>query len=294
MPMATPGLETVSKLPGAWALLKESILVYRSRFLVFLGLSLVLLLFLVPLGLLLAVAAMAGLPEAVLLILILALVIVGLLLSPWGQLASIMLMKEGEPGPGFKDLLGRSFPLILPAVWIGALWISIVMGGLVLLIIPGIILALSFAFVMQALVWDGDRGVAALQRSRFYVRGRWWSVAWRFIFLGICVIAVTLPAYLFEGNLLWIGDFYSTAVSLLVGPLFVIYPTLLYRSLKETRSEEFTPDAGQRKKYLALGVLGVLAMVAISTALFLVMASLENRVGDMPIPGGQESIDYGF
>src|SRR2546430_16884987 len=46
--------------------------------------------------------------------------------------------------------------------------------GLFVFILPGIWLFVRWAFVPQAVVLDGRRGVAALQRSAELVTGSWW------------------------------------------------------------------------------------------------------------------------
>ena len=48
--------------------------------------------------------------------------------------------------------------------------------GFVLLIVPGIWLAVRWYFVTQAVVVDGRRGSAALERSAELVDGSWWRV----------------------------------------------------------------------------------------------------------------------
>src|SRR5207237_904877 len=58
--------------------------------------------------------------------------------------------------------------------------------GLVLCIVPGIYLAVSFAVAIPALLFEGKRGSAALARSRQLLRGRWWSAA------GVLVVTMLL------------------------------------------------------------------------------------------------------
>lgn len=48
--------------------------------------------------------------------------------------------------------------------------------GFLAIVIPGVYLAILWAFVAQAVVVDGRRGPEALRRSAELVRGRWWWV----------------------------------------------------------------------------------------------------------------------
>jgi hypothetical protein len=263
---ATPASDpTANQLSGAWPLLKESIRIYRERFWVFLGLSMLVIPTLALIAFLVFAVSFLGLSNIAVIGLGVILVVLAVAISYWGQIAGILLVNEGVAKPGFKDLLKRSLPLILPVIWVMILSFLFIMGGLLLLIIPGIILALSFIFGMQAVVLDGDRGIAALQRSRFYVRGRWWKVFWRLLFLVLFVIVVSIPEFILDGlRLAWLSDIYGGITTLLLGPLFVVYSTLLYLELKKTGPEKFVPDPGQRKKYQILGALGAVALVALT------------------------------
>lgn len=48
--------------------------------------------------------------------------------------------------------------------------------GLVLLVVPGIYLAVRWAFVVPSVAIDGARGADAVRRSSSLVQGRWWRV----------------------------------------------------------------------------------------------------------------------
>ncbi len=62
-----------------------------------------------------------------------------------------------------------------PAVlWVTLLAFLVAGAGLLLLVIPGIYLWVSFGVVMPVLLMEGERGRRALGRSRRLVRGRWW------------------------------------------------------------------------------------------------------------------------
>lgn len=83
--------------------------------------------------------------------------------------------------------------LFWAALWINILAVIAVMGGIVLLIVPGVIIAVALMFTNYALVVEDSRGMQALRRSRFYVEGYWWAVVGRALLVGaIFAVAVTL------------------------------------------------------------------------------------------------------
>jgi hypothetical protein len=67
-----------------------------------------------------------------------------------------------QMGQNIKD----SMSLMLPVIWVSILTSLAVMGGFILLIIPGIIFAIWFSFGFYATVLDGKRGADALKYSK--------------------------------------------------------------------------------------------------------------------------------
>jgi hypothetical protein len=62
----------------------------------------------------------------------------------------------------------------------------------VVIIVPGLYTFVSWYFVVQAVVIDEDRGLAAISRSAALVRGKWW----RSLGVGICFV---LPSVIASG-----------------------------------------------------------------------------------------------
>jgi hypothetical protein len=60
-------------------------------------------------------------------------------------------------------------------LWVTLLFYLLVAIGLVLLIVPGIYLAVAFIVAIPALLFEDVRGFKALRRSRRLVKGRWWA-----------------------------------------------------------------------------------------------------------------------
>ncbi len=78
-------------------------------------------------------------------------------------------------------------PVVLPVVLIAALGIAL---GFVLLIVPGVYLAIRWYLAAQAVVVDGHRGTAALSASGDLVEGSWWRVFGTVVLLSITASVV--------------------------------------------------------------------------------------------------------
>src|ERR1700690_344858 len=66
------------------------------------------------------------------------------------------------------------FPAVLLVI---VAWLAASFLGFASLIVPGVYVFVSWYFVVQAVVIDGDRGFAPIRRSAGLVRGHWWQSA---------------------------------------------------------------------------------------------------------------------
>lgn len=151
-------------------------------------------------------------------------------------LAMLELSAGGTPTPGAT--LQRALE-VFPAVFFALLiMLAGILLGLILLIVPGIYVAVRWYFVTQSVVVDGVRGAAALRRSWELVAGNWWRV------LAIGVVSAVVVAV---AGVLLVAPFEVAAVSAdhalpsLVGRMFaetlatpfgVLILTLLYFDLR--------------------------------------------------------------
>ncbi len=88
----------------------------------------------------------------------------------------VLLKRRGEPVNATElvaDALEK-FPVVLLVI---VAWLAVSIVGAVTLILPGIYVYVSWYFVVQAVVIDGDRGFAPITRSAQLVRGHWWKTA---------------------------------------------------------------------------------------------------------------------
>jgi hypothetical protein len=150
------------------------------------------------------------------------------------QIALIRVLDGDSNNPDIMELLKKSMPLILPLLLVGILVALAVVGGLILLIIPGIIFAVWFAFSNYTLILEGKRGTEALKASKALVDGRWGDVFGRFILLLLCLagigIATEIVAAIFPKL---IRLTLSGAVSnFLIAPVAAAFCYKLYKDLK--------------------------------------------------------------
>lgn len=80
----------------------------------------------------------------------------------------------GTPGDGRAALrFARSHFGAL--VWLGVLYAAVVAGGSLLLVLPGIYVAVACTAAFPVLVAEDRRGLDALRRARELSKGRWWA-----------------------------------------------------------------------------------------------------------------------
>ena len=120
-------------------------------------------------------------------------------------------------------------------------WAIGVAIGLVLLVLPGIYLAVRWYFVPQTVVIEAARGTGALDRSGELVRGSWWRT---FGLIVMANLAAILPALLLVAPFDALADSSNRAVWSLVGtmatetitaPFVALFSTLLYYDLHARR-----------------------------------------------------------
>ncbi|MBM3257476.1 MAG: hypothetical protein FJY98_04115 [Candidatus Liptonbacteria bacterium] len=150
-----------------------------------------------------------------------------------------------------------------------------IMGGLVLLVVPGIILGVSLSLSLFAFVTEDARGMEALLKSREYVKGYWGQVAWRIFFIAaltwiigfvLASSAVVFTA-LSKTPLVITGGVVGFLKAIVITPIWAAYMFLVYQHLRALKGA-VTPDTKARKKFSALGILGILGVVGIILILF--------------------------
>jgi hypothetical protein len=146
----------------------------------------------------------------------------------------------GRPGAGESFVSGfEAFTPLFLAVLLAALGIAL---GLLLLIVPGIYVAVRWFFVPQTVVLDAARGTQALARSSQIVEGFWWRTLGLVIMVNLAAI---IPGIVLAAPFTAIASSTDRAVWAMVGticaeavttPFVALFSTLLYYDLRARRA----------------------------------------------------------
>ena len=151
---------------------------------------------------------------------------------------AVVLDRVGTSPPRARQVLQEGFDLFVPAFLVVLVVACAAAAGLFVLVIPGIYVAVSWYFAVQAVSVDGRRGFAAITTSADLVRGHWWHSAG----VGVCYFMVLLfasvvPEEIF-GSLAIATDSYALVVvgavvlDTVVLPFIAIGSTLYYLELR--------------------------------------------------------------
>ena len=90
------------------------------------------------------------------------------LLSLIGSISVMLAMAAEEDGEIWtvREAMARGLKAFTPLLWAEGLALLFVLGGFILLIIPGILLGIRYMLVRPAVLLDGRRGLEALARSK--------------------------------------------------------------------------------------------------------------------------------
>lgn len=248
-------------LISAKEIIKQSVDVYKANFELFLRYMLVLF---IPAGIVgittsifgssLQAITFYGFSLAI--IFYFLIIIAGSVFSIWISLSFIRVLvkrlgnQKTEP---IRTELQQTTKLIVPAIIVSILTTLAVFVGFALFIIPGIIVAVWFAFAMYSVALEDSKGTEAMLHSKELSKGRWaavlwrllapavvfaviliflqWIISWPFdIVMGLVKPTSSLVLTLYVAFMSLLG----VVVSLLITPLNTLAPTILYLELKKT------------------------------------------------------------
>ena len=202
---------------------------------------------------------------------------------PWQNLGILYLIDGARTGIGIKEAYAKARKKIFFYWGLMILQGLLVMGAYVPLLIPGIILAVSFTFAVYVLAFEDIKGFNALMRSREYVKGRWWAVVGRQLYVGLIYIALAilvsiLSAILSGGNkeVMNSTEKMLNVITLPLTPLIMTYMYFMYKNLKSiTPAAETQVKMKFRWTLLAVwgGVIGLVLILAMIGWMTLLMAN---------------------
>jgi hypothetical protein len=218
-------------LPSPFSLLAQSWKFYRSHLITLLKLIIVPpLLTLILVGMAALVVFAGGSSQLVIIPALLTAAIAAVVISLLGRLALLGFIHRPDNYTGllsfykaFWQFLGK----FLATQVLAGLFILL---GLILLIIPGLVLAVRYLFVPFIVIAEGKSGRAALSQSSQAVKGKFWGVAGRSLFIGLLSLVISGIATQIDNTI--IASILQILMALVIAPLTTIYFYHLYQASK--------------------------------------------------------------
>jgi hypothetical protein len=132
----------------------------------------------------------------------------------------------------FNFTLTRILFLLAASIITGIL----IVLGLIVLVIPGIILAIIFSLVYPAIMLENTGVIESLSRSRALVSNRWLKTFGLLLVLGIIVAIVSGVVAVITAPLGVVSPLLSSVLTAFINPIFPIAITLYYYSMKARTS----------------------------------------------------------
>ncbi|HEX4445532.1 MAG TPA: hypothetical protein VH044_02300 [Polyangiaceae bacterium] len=143
--------------------------------------------------------------------------------------ADLIAGESSGPAKGYARLLARSGKLFTA----GTLAFLAVAAGLVCLVVPGLILAFLFSFVVPVVLIENVGGMAALKRSVKLVNANVFQVAVvLFVFAGIRLVASIVTTLLVPSAAVFLDSLVQDSILMLTLPIPILGTVLLYFDLR--------------------------------------------------------------
>lgn len=148
------------------------------------------------------------------------------------QIAMIRAIYHADHKQNLVELIKSSVPLVGPMVVVGILSGLIILGGLGLLVIPGLVLALLLSFANYEVVLNNKRGTEALKRSFALFSTNFLGIFGR---LALFTAFSMLVSFIFpkEGELAFI----MFILNILIGWFGLCYGITLYKQVAERNKD---------------------------------------------------------
>lgn len=164
--------------------------------------------------------------------------------ASWAQVAMLEAVLSRGRRLGVAEAYRVTWGKIVGFSWVCILWFVVTVGGLFLLVLPGLYLAVALAFAPIIYAAEGAQGLDALVLSLERVRGRWLPVCGRLILVGT---ATSLPSAIPV-----VGPF----TSVVTAPFALANVAVLYLALRELPPAAPRARPWKAKVLLCAAVLG--------------------------------------
>lgn len=221
---------TNEPLKSAWQLFKDAYNLYRSKFATATGIILIPVIFSVILNELSIISTSSPALSQVLWPSIVKLVI-WLVYTYFSIISTSALLFAVKNNIGVKKAYIQSFKSSFFYILVVILGILIIIGGTILLVIPGIIFSLWFIFAIHSFVFEDKKGMEALYRSKQLLSGNFWKVMWRLVFIFVISLPVTVLLIIIGKSVNDYHGFINNIFQLFIMPFLIFFYILLFQNL---------------------------------------------------------------
>lgn len=204
--------------------------------------------------------------------LIYLLLMLAMLVMQSAATAALLTAITSEKTLNVKEAYEAGLKKLLSLWWVGLLSSLVIMGGFLLLVIPGILFMVWFSLSQYVLIAENKKGAEALNLSREYIRGFFVPVTFR---LAVIILVTSVLSGL--GSLLFLQlpyPFLKTLIQellqLILVPFAMLYTYLLYQNLRVVRGQLNPVMTTARKFWLLIPgiVLPILILIGMGFAAF--------------------------
>lgn len=177
-------------------------------------------------------------------------------------------IKDSKENIGIKESYSRATSKIFSYYWVALLSGFFIISGLGLFIVPAFIFIVWFSFSTWTLIAENERGINALLKSKEYVEGRWFGVAWRLLFLIFLLGATSIFISFIFSKIKITGlpkidsdiasQIEKALTSLFITPLSTTYLFVLYSHLKSLKGNFVFEPKNNKWKFIVVAILGIL------------------------------------
>ena len=196
--------------------------------------------------------------------------------------ASAALVNVFHRGTSFEESYRAAGRLFWRLIWMTILMAVAELGGAIMLVIPGIWLVVGFIFASYVVILEDTYGLAALVKSRAYVRGYWWAIFGRLVLLIISYlviyIVVGIPFAAIGGA---VGNaIAATIITLFFIPFAIAYYYAMYRNLVTLKPAVQQSTSQEGKKFIVVAqVVGVIVAILIAIGIVYISSICSPQVG---------------
>lgn len=253
-----------NSLPGPLSLLVQAWRLYRRNFKVLTTLS-----FIASFSTLIdsILSSLEGINIKSAPALVIPITIAAIGISFWGTISMLYAIINEKNKISIEEALVKGLKKLVPYTWLVILSVFIMLGGFILLVVPGIILFVWLYMADFVLIAENTRGMNALLKSTEYIRGYFWSVAGRVLFISM-IIQIPFWVFYYIFKLINLPVFLALTFNVFASIIITIfnrtYGFLIYKHLKSIKGEiTIRSSSGSKTFFIIFGILGVIIPIVL-------------------------------